>query len=151
MRKTVKKSQSSQKLTLHGLLGSLSYWGSATRILLVSILVMFAFVLNVTVTSAASSAFVNQEVLVLLYSIAVLFVADTAYVMVARAMPLNKKADRWMVMLTDIILASFFVIPSFFYVGEAYSTMLRVISPAIMLLVLSVRILLGLLFAKPTK
>lgn len=150
MAKTTKKSKTSKnQLTLHGLVGSLSYWGSAARLMLVGMLVLIAFALNVTVIS--SSDFVNQEVLVLLYSLGILFVMDSAYVMIARSAPLNDRADRWVIMLADLLIASFFVIPSFFYVGDVYSTTLRIISPVIMLMILSVRVLLGLLFSKRGK
>lgn len=135
-----------RELTLHGLLGSLSYWGSMARLLLVGILVMVAFFLNITAID--SSSFVYHEVLVLLYSFALLLVLDTGYVMTARGLPLRPRVDRWILLGADLVVASFFVIPSFFYVSDSYGMTLRIISPAIVLAILTIRLLVGLLFKR---
>ncbi len=140
-----KTSQKKKALTAHGLLGALSYWGTAARLVLVSTLVIFAYALNISYDS--SWQFVDSETLFLIYGLATILVLDAGYVMAARMEPVNEVLDRWVVMLSDLVVASFFVIPSLFYVSSN-SNILRVMSLFVALLILAVRILVGLLFAK---
>ena len=140
-----KLKKDTKKLTAHGLLGSLSYWGTSARLLLVGILIVFAFILNLSGDSSAS--YVDTEIYFLIYGLSTLLLLDLGYVTAARALPLSKVADRWVVMMSDLGLAAFFVVPSLVQIS-ADANRLRVISLVGALLVVSIRILIGLLFAR---
>jgi len=140
-----KLKKDSPKLTAHGLLGAVSYWGTAARFLLVGTLIVFAFILNLTGDSTAT--YIDTEILFLIYGLATLFMLDIGYVTAARSLPLSKVFDRWVVMMSDIVLAAFFVVPSVIQI-TADGNKVRVISLVAALLVVSIRILVGLLFAK---
>lgn len=134
-----------QKLTAHGLLGSLSYWGTTARFLLVSVLIVFAFLLNLS--GGNSARYIDTEIIFLIYGLATLLILDLGYTTAARALPLSKVIDRWVVMIGDLGLAAFFVIPSLIQLGTD-TNRLRIVSLVAALLLVSVRILIGLLFAK---
>lgn len=140
-----KPKKDTRKLTAHGLLGSLSYWGTSARFLLVGILIVFASVLNLSGDSSAS--YVDTEIYFLIYGLSTLLLLDLGYVTAARALPLSKVADRWVVMMGDLALAAFFVVPSL-VVLTTNANRLRIVSLVGALFVMSVRILIGLLFAK---
>lgn len=140
-----KPKKDSTRLTAHGLLGAISYWGTSARFLLVGLLIAFAFVLNLSGDS--STSYIDTEIIFLIYGLSTLLILDLGYVTAARALPLSKIADRWTVMLSDLALAAFFVVPSLVQI-TADANKLRVISLLGALLVVSVRILIGLLFAK---
>lgn len=143
----VKKSTSKEKtrLTAHGLLGALSYWGTAARFLFVGLFIGFAFVVNLS--GSGDTAYIDQEILFLIYGLATLLLLDLGYVTAARALPLHKVMDRWVVMMSDLLLAAVFVVPSLIIIS-ADGNKIRVISLLAALLVVSLRILVGLLFAK---
>lgn len=133
-----------QPLTVHGLLGSLSYWGTAARMVLIAVLLACAYGLNISVETEWQA--IDFETILLIYGLGTIIVLDTGYVMTARALKLHPVIDRWVVMMADLLIAAFFVVPSFLYV--AASSKLRILSLLIALLVVSIRILVGLLFAK---
>lgn len=139
------KQTTKTSLTAHGLLGALSYWGTAARMVLVLILLGCAYLLNIAVQT--DWRLVDSETIVFIYGLGTILVLDAGYVIAARALRLNQRLDRWVVMMSDILLASFFVVPSFFIVG-VYSDRLRLLSLFVALLIVSIRLLIGLLFAK---
>ena len=141
--KKVKKETS--KLTVHGLLGSISYWGTFARFILVGTLIAFAFLLNLGGDSTA--AYIDTEILFLIYGFTTLLILDLGYVTAARALPLSKVVDRWVLMMSDVVLAAFFLVPSIVQIGTS-GNRVRLVSLIAALLVVSVRILVGLLFAK---
>lgn len=140
-----KPKNTTPKLTAHKLLGSISYWGTFARFLLVGILIAFAFVLNLSGDSSAS--YIDTEIYFLIYGFMTLLILDIGYVTAARALPLNKVVDRWVVMMSDLLLAALFVAPSL-VIMTADTNKLRIISLLAALLVVSMRILVGLLFTK---
>ncbi|NCU30287.1 hypothetical protein EOM57_00625 [Candidatus Saccharibacteria bacterium] len=148
MKKKISTLSKKESPTLHGLLGSISYWGTATRFLLVSMLVFIAFVLNISLIDVSSPYYVIGEAQVLIYALGILILTDLLYVMVARSKPLDQKLDRWVVILADIVIASCFIVPSFVSVAAVHATGLRVLSPIVALLVVGIRVLLGLLYSK---
>lgn len=139
------KKKKPTKLTVHGLLGSLSYWGTTARFMLVGVLIVFAFLLNLVGDN--TSQYIDSEILFLIFGLSTLLLLDLGYVVAARALLLNKTADRWAVMLSDLALAAFFVVPSFVQIGSA-GNRLRIVGLVAALFILSIRILVGLLFAK---
>lgn len=140
-----KQNKTTTKLTAHGLLGSVSYWGTAARFLLVSVIIVFAFFMNLSGDS--STNYVDTEILFLVFGLATLVLLDGGYVTAARALPLSPVIDRWVVMMSDLALAAFFVVPSLIIMGSS-GNKIRVISFIGALLVMSIRMLVGLLFAK---
>lgn len=134
-----------QKLTAHGLLGSLSYWGSAARFLLVGILIVFAFLINLSGDSSAQ--YVDTEIMFLIFGLGTLLLLDLGYVTAARALPLNRQGDRWMLMLSDLGIGAFFILPSLIQLNVD-GNKLRAISLLAVLFLLTLRSLVGLLFAK---
>lgn len=146
VQKKISKKSTSRPLTAHGLLGALSYWGTAARVLLVGLFVVFAYVLNVSMGSG-DWRYVDGETMVMVYGLTVLVILDAGYVMIARALRLDERIDRWLVLLCGLGVASLFVIPSFVSLGQ-YSMRLRIVSIIAVLLILAVRMLLGLLFGK---
>lgn len=134
-----------EKLTAHGLLGALSYWGTTARMLLAAVIVGFAFAVNLT--GGSGSLYIDTEIMFLIYGLATILILDMGYVVAARALPLNKMVDRWIVMLGDLLLAGFFVVPSI-VIMSADGNKVRIISLIVALLVVSLRALIGLLFSK---
>ncbi len=148
MKKKISTRSNKEPLTLHGLLGAISYWGTAARFMLVSMLVLIAFVSNIAFIEVSSPFYVVGEVQVLIYALSILILTDLLYVMVARSKPLDAKLDIWVLILADIVIASCFIVPSFISVAAVYSTGVRVLSPIVALLVIGIRVLLGLLYSK---
>lgn len=141
------KSQSNkQSLTARGLLSSLSYWGTATRMVLVAILLCSAYALNISLQIHWDV--IDIETMFLVYGLCVLFVLDIGYVMTARALKLNTRLDRWALVTSDVLLTACFVLPSFVMVSGVVPDKLRALTLFVALLIVSIRILLGLLFAK---
>lgn len=132
-------------LTVHGLLGSLSYWGTAARMVLMAVLLGCAYLLNISVQTTWQA--VDLETMMLIYGLGTIVVLDAGYVMAARALKLNAVFDRWVVMMSGLLIAAFFVIPSLFLV-DVNALRLRVLSLIFALLIVSIRILLGFILAK---
>lgn len=152
MKKTKKPQKKSAKttLTVLGLLGAISYWGTAARMLLVSTIVVFAYLLNITHLDSPSTRTIDSETMFMIFGLATLVIVDLGYVITARTLVLNKQIDRWVIMMTDLLLAGFFIAPSLVML-TVDANYLRVVAFVLALLVVSLRILLGLLFAKPRK
>lgn len=148
MNKKKSTTKRSESITLHGLLGAVSYWGTATRFMLVSILVFVAFLANVAFVDVSSANYIIGEVQILIYALIILVTTDLLYVLVARSLPLEPKFDRWALIAADVVIASCFIAPSFLTIASAHSTGLRVMSPIVALLVVGMRILVGLLYSK---
>lgn len=137
--------QQPKPLTVHGLLGSLSYWGTAARMVLMTVLLGCAYLLNISVQTTWQA--VDLETMMLIYGLGTIVVLDAGYVMAARALKLNAVFDRWVVMMSGLLIAAFFVIPSLFFV-DVNALRLRVLSLVFTLLIVSIRILLGFILAK---
>ncbi len=143
--KSSKKNNPKTGLSAWGLVGALSYWGTAARMVVLLVLLGSAYFLNIAVQTDWRA--VDVETLVLIYGMSTLFVLDAGYIIAARALSLKPRLDRWVVITSDILLASFFVVPSFFIVGIP-SDKLRPLSLFVALLIVSIRLLMGLLFTK---
>ncbi|HMR72558.1 MAG TPA: hypothetical protein PKD68_00965 [Candidatus Saccharibacteria bacterium] len=145
MVKSPTKKKQPEPLSVHGLLGSLSYWGTAARMVLMVVLLGCAYLLNISVQTTWQA--VDMETMLLIYGLGTIVVLDTGYVMAARALKLNAVFDRWAVMLSDLLVAAFFVVPSLFLV-DVHATKLRILSLIFALLIVSIRILLGFILTK---
>lgn len=140
-----KKTEAKKPLTMHRLLGALSYWGTAARMVLMAVLLGCAYLLNISVQTTWQA--VDIETMLLIYGLGTIIVLDAGYVMAARALKLNAVFDRWVVMVSDLLIAAFFVVPSLFLV-DVHATKLRILSLIFALLIVSIRILLGFVLAK---
>lgn len=139
-KKTTKKSKN-PRLTLHQLLGALSFWGSTTRLLLVGFLVMAIFVMRLIYLDNT----LLWEAQVVIYVLGSFAVLDIGYVMLARAFPLRKKLDVFCLLTLEILLAATYILPHLISVGGLswFSNWFILI----VLLAVAVRGLLGLLFS----
>lgn len=135
----------SSKVKVHELLGSLSYWGTTARFLFVSVFIAAAFVLNLSGDNLAQ--YVDKEIMFFILGLATLLMLDLGYVVSARALPINPMADRWAVMISDMLLAALFIIPSLFQI-TADGDKVRIAGVLIALLIITGRALVGLLFSK---
>lgn len=136
-----KKTTKQPRLTLHQLLGALSFWGSATRLLLLAFLVFVIFALRITNLNTTLT-WESQVVIYVLGSFALL---DIGYVMLARAFPLKKRVDTFCLVVLEILMATTYILPHLVSVrGLAWFSNWFVL---IVLLALGVRGLLGLLFS----
>ena len=145
----LKKTTEKPKLTMRGLLGALSYWGTMSRLLLVGVFVVFAYLTNISIAGVGWQL-VDQETMFMIYGLATIVVLDAGYVMTARALVLDRRLDRTAIISLDLLVASLFVLPSLVSVG-AYGDRMRLLSLVVVLLVISMRILLGLLLTKKRK
>lgn len=136
----VKKTTKQPRLSLHQLLGAISFWGSATRLLLVTFLVAVIFVLRIT-NLDTTLTWESQVIIYVLGSFALL---DIGYVMLARAFPLKKSADITALALIEIFMAATYILPHVMSVSSLawISNWLILIA----LLALAMRGLLGMLF-----
>lgn len=135
-----KKTTKQPRLTLHQLLAALSFWGSATRLLLITFFVMVIFALRIT-NLDTTITWESQVVIYVLGSFALL---DIGYVMLARAFPLKKRLDVFCLLSLEVLLAATYILPHLISVGALswFSNWLVFIA----VLALAVRGLLGILF-----
>lgn len=143
MTKTSKKNK--QTLTLHKLLGALSFWGTATRALLFSFLAAAVFV--VALSEAATDAAVDSEIIVLIYVLGSFLLLDFGYVLIARAYALQRSLDLIALFAADILLAMLYIAPRLVVdssVTVKTNPLLFVIF--IPIITLGLRMLVGILF-----
>jgi hypothetical protein len=142
---TKKTSPTKQTLTLHSLLGALSFWGTATRALLFSFLAVVVFI--VALSEVTTNTAVDTEVMVLIYVLGSFLLLDFGYVLIARAYPLQKTFDILALVLADIFLAVLYIVPKVIVSSDVYISVNPLIYVFfIPLVALSLRMLLGILF-----
>lgn len=139
-----KKTTKQPRLTLHQLLVAISFWGSATRLLLVAFIVASLFALKMYYQVATP----EWEIKVAIYILGSFALLDIGYVIVARTLPLKRRLDQLSLLGAEAILGLAYVLPNVMYAPSL--SRLASWSVLVVLLVLGVRTLLGLLFT-PTK
>lgn len=133
------------RLTLHNLLGALSFWGTSVRVLLMTFLAGAVLAAQIIVSPDSYGGQTQGFI----YVVGSFFLLDAGYVMLARAMPFRKVADMTILLLADIGLALSYVLPSFVHVpGLSWFARWSIIS---VIFILSIRALIGLLMARPQK
>lgn len=133
-------------LLLHNLLTSLSYWGTAVRILLIGFVLFVANML--TVIGVDSSGAVQALAAQYIYFMGSLLLLDAGYVTISRSLPMgDKTADRWVFLLFMIVLASMIVIPFFAAVPNSILVSVQWVF-LVSLFVLALRLLLGLILGQ---
>ncbi|MEO5498974.1 MAG: hypothetical protein ABIR46_00575 [Candidatus Saccharimonadales bacterium] len=140
-----KKSINKQPLTLHGLVISLSLWGTTVRALLFGIVA--AAVLVVALSEAAGTSAVNNEFYKFIYVIASFLLLDIGYVAIARTYRMRRIFDVPTLLASELLLALLYIAPK---IVVSSDISLRV-DPLVYVLfiplvVLLIRMLLGFLF-----
>lgn len=140
---TKKKAES---LTLHQLLTALSFWGTAVRLFLFTIIASLGFVSALSELTAGGRA--EEQIMILIYVLGSYLVFDFGYVLTARAYPLSKLLDKLVITVVGLGMASLYVIPKI----VVSSAIKPIVDPLIYvfflaLAVLATRIMLGLLFS----
>lgn len=144
MQKQRTKKSRKQPLTLHGLLGALSFWGTATRTMLFGVLWLAVAV--VALSEATSAVWFDTEIMTAIYVLASYVLLDIGYVSIARAYPLMKQFDVLALIAAEVLLAALYIVPK---VVVSQSVVLRadplIFAFFVPVIVLSLRILVGLL------
>lgn len=144
---TKKQSAKKRTLTLHELLGSLSFWGTATRTLLFAFLAAIVFVL--ALSEAVTYAAIDGEVVTLIYVLGSFVLLDFGYVLIARSYVLPKGLDLLALAIADTIVALLYIVPKIVVVPQDASVTNPLIYIVFIPIVcLSIRMLLGMLFGK---
>jgi hypothetical protein len=142
---TKKSSPTKQTLTLHGLLGALSFWGTATRALLFGFLAVVVFI--VALSEATTNAQIDTEMMILIYVLGSFLLLDFGYVLIARAYPLQKAVDILALFLADIFLAVLYIAPKVVVNSEVNVSVDPLVYVFfIPLIALALRMLVGILF-----
>lgn len=145
-----KKKTKNSSLTLHGLLGALSYWGTATRLFLAAFVSLVVFAIALSETNGSPSAF-TAEAIIMIYAVGSLFLLDMGYVMAARALPLRRTLDVMSLVVADLTILFFYAVPKV-TVGAA-GPLVNPVSIVLLfaVLVLALRLLSGFLFSTKRK
>lgn len=144
---TKKSTQKKQSLTLHSLLGALSFWGTATRTFLFGFLAAAVFI--VALSEATSEASIDSEILVLIYVLGSFLLLDFGYVMVARTYTLQRGLDLLALFAADFLLALLYIAPKL-VVSSAITIRTDPLIYVIFIPIVAIglRMLLGILFGK---
>lgn len=140
-----KKTSNKQPLTLHGLIISLSLWGTTVRTLLFSFVA--TAVLVVALSEVTSTLGINNEIYKFIYVVCSFFLLDIGYVVIARAYRMRRLFDVPVLLASEALLALLYIAPKLVVSSDLS---LRV-DPLIYVLfipivVLLIRMLLGFLF-----
>ena len=144
---TKKTTKQKQTLTLHSLIGALSFWGTAVRTLLFGFLALAVFI--VALSEATTETGVDGEVVVLIYVLGSFLLLDFGYVLIARSYLLQRGLDLLALFVADIILALLYIAPKLVVNSDITvrtNPLLFVIF--IPIVVLSLRMLVGMLFGR---
>jgi len=137
-----KKVKRQPRLTLHQLLGAISFWGASTRILLVAFIIAVIFGLRVGYLDTT----LQWELSVVIYVLGSFALLDIGYVMLARAFPLRKKLDTILLLVIELALVLIYVLPNIAHTpGFSWLSNWTVL---LVVLVLAIRGLLGMLFTR---
>lgn len=144
---TKKSSKEKPTLTLHVLLGALSFWGTAARTLLFTFLATAVFLVALTEVTATSA--VDNQILILIYVLGSFLLLDFGYVMVARVYRMQKALDVLALIGAEFILALLYIAPKLVVSSDVAVRVNPLIFVVfIPIIVLSLRMLLGMLFGK---
>lgn len=136
-----------QSLTLHQLLSSLSFWGTATRGMLFGFLAIMTFLIALSEVSTSLAA--DNQFMILVYVLASFLLLDIGYVMIARAYRVASRLDVTALAVAEALMALVYIVPK--VVVNASTTV--TIDPLtyvifVPLVVLALRLLVGLLIGK---
>lgn len=136
-------------LTLHGLLGALSFWGTATRAFLFAFLAVAVYL--VALTEADTVAGADTETMKFIYVMASFVLLDFGYVLISRAYTLPRVLDVLALYVADVLLGLIYIVPKVVVdSGVTLKTDPLLYVIFIPIVVLSLRMLLGILFGRRT-
>lgn len=138
--------QKKSSLTLHSLLVALSYWGTSVRVFLAAFVSLAVFAIALSETTGSVSA-VSSEAIILIYVLASILVLDFGYVMIARALPMQRVLDVMSLIFADLALLGLYAVPKIAVV--AASTLVNPVGIVMLIavLILALRLLIGYLFS----
>lgn len=140
-----KTSPKKPTLTLHGLLGALSFWGTATRTFLFGFLAVAVFL--VALTEASSGVAVDTQVITFIYVMACFVLLDFGYVLIARVYRLQKALDVLALVAADVMVGLLYIVPKVVVDSSVeVKTDPLIYVLFIPLVVLAIRALMGMLF-----
>ena len=141
----VKKSQSS--LTLRQLLGALSFWGTTARTALFAFIAFFTLIITLSETTTATSF--DNQLMLFIYVVGSFFLLDVGFVLVSRRYTLSYYVDMLVLITAEILLGLLYVVPKL-VINDAISVRVDPLTYVLFipLLVITMRILVGMLFGK---
>lgn len=138
--------QKKSSLTLHSLLVALSYWGTSVRVFLAAFVSLAVFAIALSETTGSVSA-VSSEAIILIYVLASILVLDFGYVMIARALPMQRVLDVMSLIFADLALLGLYAVPKIAVVAASTPVNPVGIVMLIAVLILALRLLIGYLFS----
>lgn len=148
------KLQKLPQLSLHTLLFALSFWGSATRLLLISFFALAVLLLRTLEIQASTDATLFQTLTIegqlFVYAICTFLVLDVGYVIISRAYAFSRMNDVVTLLTAEAVLATSYFLPYIVVVSDQFARISRFIFVA-GLLILSARLVLGMLYGKSIK
>lgn len=144
------KTKKARTLTLHRLLAELSYWGSASRLLLIGFLAAVVFVVRISELESGGMALgsaVTTAGAAFLYAIGAFFIFEVGYLLLARAYRMTRGFDRLAFFSSEAVLVGAYFLPYFALIPSWLVNLSRMIFVAV-LLILGMRLLIGLLYGK---
>lgn len=143
--KDMKKKSSKPTLSLHSLLGALSFWGTASRGLLFGFVSLAVFA--IALSEARNSIAVDIEIMTFAYVLGSFLLLDFGYVMVSKAYTVSTGIDRFALCVADLFIAALYFVPSLVVSSRISLTtdplLFVVFVPVV---VLTLRMLVGILF-----
>lgn len=140
-----KSSKKTRSLSLHSLLGAVSFWGTAARGLLFSFVALAIFAS--ALSEATSEAGIDTEIMTFVYVLGSFLLLDFGYVLISRTYRVGSVIDRLALYTADLFLAALYFIPNL-----VVSPQIRLTTDPLLfivfipIVVLSLRMLVGILF-----
>ena len=131
-------------LLLHNLIISLSYWGTAVRVMLIGFVLLLANLL--TALDAESTVTLQAQSAQFIYLLGSILLLDAGYVTIARVLPIaTETIDRVLFLLFIAALGLVVVLPYFAAVPSTVLVSVKWVF-LVTLFVLALRLVLGLIF-----
>ncbi len=142
-----KKKVNKKPLTLHGLILSLSLWGSTVRTLLFGFIAAAVFV--VALSEVTTSSGLSTEIYKFIYVVGSFLLLDVGYVAISRSYRMRRVFDLPALLFSEVIVALLYIAPKIVVTSSLalkVDPLLYVIF--IPIVVLMIRMLLGFLFGQ---
>lgn len=140
-------------ITLHRLIGQLTYLGASARLLLIATLALAVYgaqILEAALSGYAINGAVLGGIQSLFYVIGTFFVLEVGYLLIAKTYKMVSGFDKLVLFGADILLAAIYFTPYLVYLSPAKAGLSQfIIVPA--LAVLAGRLLIGLLYGSTAR
>lgn len=148
-----KQTRTLPHLSLHHLIVALSYWGTTARVLLLTFIALAVFVLQAleqaSGTISLSQAFLTEGQM-FIYAIGSFLILDAGYVSVAKGYAFRRSTDQIALLGTELIVSVAYFLPYFAFLPNAFVLLSQWIF-VVALVVVSLRLLIGVLFGSPQR